>query len=175
MQLYRQMQYDINELRGACKCETAMIEGCFTIANHYWNDIKQRLESYLFCNETEEIHFFKNIKPLFIAAIEYYTLHYQAILFRPTHDAPSLAAYWLHQLKRVETFYARHKDFYLYYTSGQTYSDSIYFIQRNNAATATASYDHIAARIMGYQQYLLYVEQQLEILAQPLCSNRYRS
>jgi hypothetical protein len=183
MQLYRKMQHDIDKLRGNSTCETAMIEGCFTIASHYWNGIKQCLESYLFCNETEEIHFFKNIKPLFIAAIEYYTLHYQAILFRPSHDATSLAAYWLHQLKRVETFYARHKDFYLYYTSGQTCSDSIYFIQRNNAATATGnrhpgaaatiSYGHIAARIIGYQQYLRYVEQQLEILA--LSSSAYRS
>ncbi len=174
MQLYQQMQDDIEKSAVNCTCEMLMIENCFTITMRYWNNIKQRLDCHLFSNETEEIDFFKNIKPLFIAAIEYYTLYYQAMLFKPSHDTAALTAYWMQQLKRVETFYNRHRDFYQYYTSGQTCNDNFYFIRRNNICDSTSqlfsdnkpsiSYDHIAARIIGYQRYLAYVKDQLEIL-----------
>ncbi|GAB2815363.1 RteC domain-containing protein [Ferruginibacter profundus] len=174
MQLYTQMQDDINDLVMHCKCETTMIEGCFNIVIHCWGKIKKYLESYIFTTETEEIHFFKNIKPLFIAAIEYYTLHYQAILFKPSNDTNALAAYWMHELKRVEKFYTRHKEFYQYYSSGQNYNDRSYFTRACNTGKAAgsklsdintaSSQDHVVACIIAYQKYRKYVEAELEIL-----------
>ncbi|MGG9963606.1 RteC domain-containing protein [Ferruginibacter sp. SUN106] len=175
-QLYTQMQEDINGLLMHCKCETSMIEGCFNIVIRYWSKIKKCLETHLFSNETEEIYFFKNIKPLFTGAIEYYTLHYQAILFKPSNDTNALVAYWMHELKRVEKFYARHKEFYQYYSSGQCHMDDIYFTRASNTSkefcnkrtdvNTTTSHDHIVACIIAYQKYYKYVEAELEILLQ---------
>jgi RteC protein len=176
MQLYTKMQEELNELEVDCKNEILMVEGCFNIAVFYWNKIKKYAESYFFKHENEEITFFKTIKPLFIAAIEYYTLYYQAILFKPCNEEKELTAYWIQQLKRVEIFYNRHKEFYCYYTSGQTCRDKLYFLKNGNTvqalhstqfnSRATDAHDAIAARILSYQKYRSYVETQLHQLLQ---------
>jgi hypothetical protein len=169
MQRYIKMQEELNELERDFKNEILMIENCFSIAVFYWNEIKKHLDSYLFKHECEEIIFFKNIKPLFISAIEYYTLYYQALLFKPCNDEKELTAYWLQQLKRVEIFYNRNSRFYNYYISGQTCRDRLYFKHPPNAELnnkATAAHGEIAARILGYQKYQHYVEKELEQLLQ---------
>jgi len=173
MQLYSQMQEEINELKKYCNNEILLVEKCFSIALHYWNKIKHRLAIFTFKQEEEEIIFFKNIRPLFIAAIEYYTLQYQALLFKPSNDPDELALYWLQQLKRVTLFYDRHKEFYHYYLSGQTNNDKAYFtrsassadtFKKNDFNMKSSSYDDIAARIMAYRQYNSYAEEQLRTL-----------
>ena len=174
MQLYAQMQDEISQLKLCCRNEIIMIEGCFNIALLYWNKIKTCSLYTLFKSETEEINFFKHIKPLFIAVIEYYTLCYQAILFKPHNDEDELALYWINQLQRAQLFYNRHKEFYQYYISGETNRDKIYFMQPGSVNTLhdslpgdlaiKNSHDHIAARILGYQQYCSYVEAELEIM-----------
>jgi len=184
MQLYSQMQEEMNELVVNCKNEMTMIEGCFTIAVQYCNRIKKHAESHIFSNESEEVYFFKNINPLFIAAIEYYKLYYQAVLFKPSNDKIALAAYWLHQLKRVEIFYTRHKEFYEYYTSGQTGRDNVYFVRSGITGNspgnshpyckAATSHDHIAARILGYKKYLEHVEFELGLLMPGSIADEFR-
>src|SRR5690242_3835292 len=104
LQLYAQMQEDFCQLEAFCVNETAKVEGCFNIALFYWNKIKSISDHHIFSYETDEINFFKNINPLFIASIEYYTLLYQAVLFKPSGDKNQLVTYWLQQLKRVELF-----------------------------------------------------------------------
>lgn len=174
LQFYAQMQEEINRLEAYYENEILQVEGCFNITLSYLEKIIKLSESYVFCYESEEIHFFKNIKPLFLAATEYYTLLYQAVLFRPENDRNDLVSYWLHQIKRVELFNNRHREFYHYYMTGQTHKDKTYFVRQCNTdryqdksffkAKASTSPDHIAARILGYQQYRSYAESQLEIL-----------
>lgn len=173
MQLYARMQQEIGQLEAVSKNEMARLEGCFSIALTYFEKIKERSASYVFRHETDEIHFFKNIKPLFRAALEYYTLLYQAVLFKPA-EKDWLVAYWLQQLKRVDRFNNRHREFYQYYMSGCTYRDAFYFTRVGNAEKAgdgsfaknkqPNSVHHIAAHILGYQQYRLHVEMELERL-----------
>jgi len=176
LQLYAQMQDEINQLEACCKNETAKVEACFNIILFYRNKIKNCSESYVFKYERDEINFFKYIKPLFISAMEYYMLLYQAVLFKPSDDKDKLISYWIHELQRAESFYIRHRDFYDYYTSGRTDKDHLYFNRHTNSANSqrkdsgktcsSASPGYIAARILGYQKYYLYVESQLEMLVQ---------
>jgi hypothetical protein len=173
MQLYAQMQKELNELKTCCNNEILFVEQCFNIAIHYWNKIKTYPVSFTFIQPEEEINFFKNIKPLFTAVIEYYTLHYQAILFKPTNDRHQLIVYWTHELKRVDLYFSKHRDFYHYYLTGQTNKDSDYFTRKKNNDNALKKsthhskpicYDDIAARIIAYQQYNDYAALQLKML-----------
>lgn len=176
LQLYAQMQDEINQLETCCKNEIVKVEACFNIILFYRNKIKNCAESYVFKYEPDEINFFKHIKPLFISAMEYYMLLYQAVLFKPTDDKDKLVSYWIHELQRAESFYTRNSDFYQYYISGRTDRDNIYFTRHNNTAnsqgnasgktSSPASPGYIAARILGYQKYYLYVESQLKMLLQ---------
>ncbi|MBU9937600.1 MAG: RteC domain-containing protein [Ferruginibacter sp.] len=176
LQLYAQMQEEINQAEAHCKNEIQKVESCFNIALLYLNKIKNHSESFAFRHETDEINFFKNIKPLFIAAMEYYTLRYHAVLFKPSNDKDQVVTYWLHQLKRVEIFYNQHREFYHYYTGGQTDRDTMYFTRQGRAnnlpgkssikSRGSISPGYMAARILGHRKYRLHVELELEMLMQ---------
>ncbi len=180
MQLYAQMQEEIGQLEALSKNEITRLEGCFSITLSYLDKIKKRSASYVFSDEKDEIHFFKNIKPLFMAAIEYYTLLYQAVLFKPA-DNDQLAVYWLQQLKRVDRFNNRHREFYQYYISGRTHRDKFYFTRagiakniRDRSPVDKKPSDpayYLAARILAQQQYRMYVEMELEMLARGVLNN----
>ncbi len=173
MQLYAQMQEEIGQLEALSKNEITRLEGCFSIALTYLEKIKERSASYVFRYETDEIHFFKHIRPLFMAAKEYYTLLYQAVLFKP-NDKDQLVAYWLQQLKRADRFNNRNREFYQYYTNGCTHKDKLYFTRVGNATgIRTGETDknkpldppyYTTARILALQQYRLYVQMELEML-----------
>lgn len=173
MQLYAQMLEEIGQLEALSKNETARLEGCFSIALSYLNKIKESSAAYVFRYENDEVHFFKNIKPLFMAATEYYTLLYQAVLFKPNNN-DQLVAYWLQQLNRVDRFNNRHREFYQYYISGRTHRDKFYFTRagnekntRDRSATkdkTPASAHYLAAHILAQQQYRLHAEIELEML-----------
>lgn len=173
LQLYARMQEEIGQVEVLSENETARLEGCFSIALLYLDKIKKSSAAYVFRYECDEIHFFKHIKPLFISAIEYYTLLYQAVIFKPNEKEQQLA-YWLQQLKRIDRFNNRHREFYQYYMSGRTHRDKFYFTRAGNAknvrdgSTAkgklAASVHYIAAHLLAQQQYRLYVEMELEML-----------
>ncbi|MGC4099832.1 RteC domain-containing protein [Ferruginibacter sp.] len=174
MQLYAQMQEDIGNFKLCCKNELLVIEGCFNIASQYWTRIKHIATTHFFISEAESILFFKHIKPSFVAVLKFYTLHYQALLFKPGDSNIELVIYWLNQLKRIEKFYERHRDFYDYYVNGQTDKDLQYFTQdactRNLLdelpcdSKAGISPSCIAARILGYREYHKLVEAELRNL-----------
>jgi RteC protein len=174
LQLYKEMQAELRMLKRNGKNEMLRIEDCFDITRQYWNRISTRLESHSFHHSSEEIKFFKHIKPLFIAAMEYYSLQYQALLFRPSAGEEELVLYWKQQLKRVDVFYKRHQGFYQYYTCGRTEYDHIYFArpQQNSgsypkpapAKKCFESYQHTAAQIIGYRQYRRYAKRELNNL-----------
>jgi hypothetical protein len=172
---YNQMQEEINALTLHVSNEILLIESCFNIALHYRNLIRVYADGYVFEQPAAEVNFFKYIKPLFAATVEYYILRYQAIFFKPVHDKGELTQYWTQQLKRIDRFYSRNAEFYAYYTGNQTSRDELYFTrpQYNITAEHTGyhhkrsvnSYVLIAASILGYGQYREYVTQQLKKLS----------
>lgn len=169
------MQEEINAVTLHVSDEILLIENCFKIALHYRNLIKGYADVHVFEQPAEEVNFFKHIKPLFAATVEYNILCYQAILFKPVHDRGELTQYWLQQVKRIDRFYNRNAEFYNYYTSNQTSRDELYFIRPrynspaeqagNHHKSSVSSYVHIVASILSYGQYREYVTEQLKKLS----------
>lgn len=175
-QLYARMQEEIGQAEACCSNEMIRVERCFSIALTYWGMIRTISDSYLFLYETEEIEFFKHIQPLFMAAMEYYMLLYQAILFKPSHNKDELLSYWLGQLKRTELFFSRHHEFCSYYMNDGNDKDLFYFRRPENpdgnkgrfffCAGRPLSPCQMAARMLGFQQYRQYIEDELKSLSE---------
>jgi len=174
MQLYAQMQEEIRQSQPLFETEISMIEGSFNIAARYWYDIQNRLNTYFFKQKEDEIFFYKNIKPLFTAVMEYYCFRYKAVLFRPAWGKAQLSHYWINELKRIDHFYSSHREFYQYLSDGGKDKDEFYFSRSveptdqpgKKAAEKKSNnfYDDIAARILGYKQYRDYIESALKKL-----------
>ena len=149
----------------------AVIECCFQAASHYWDLLKIRLNGYAFPSEAAEIFFFRNIKPLFTSAIEYYGLLAYAQLFKDSEaDAAVLQKFFCRERQRLDKFAAANHDFYQYYKSGATDFDDLWFVRANNDggnfvkakphdidSAAATRYDYLISSILALEKYVDYL------------------
>ena len=80
-------------------------------------------------SKEDEIHFFKEIKPLFSSRLTYYSEIYRIESSRPFATAKGIRKYYREELGKLQLFVERHLDFYHYYRKGCTYLDDKYFLR----------------------------------------------
>lgn len=171
--LYRQMLSDLEKCWQAEVTDLEKIEKCFRIAIKCWYRLRDGFAGHTFESMEAEIDFFKNVKPLFTGRIEFYTIAYKSVLFKPEENQSRLKAFWKEELKKQQLFRKVNIDFINYYKSGDTSLDSQYFLQVKDAAPLNqqevgaelrSSHDHLVAAICAQDLYHKYVLEQLKDL-----------
>ncbi|MCD8739072.1 RteC domain-containing protein [Mucilaginibacter roseus] len=89
--------------------------------------LKSYISSYSFESPAEEIHFFKEVKPLFYSKYIYFINVYNFLMQLPLGGEESLRSYISFQLTDLQRFFDSNKAFYQYYRSGSTKMDEVYF------------------------------------------------
>jgi hypothetical protein len=173
--LYEKMLAEMESCRQQSQTEKEQIECAFRTCEMNWKKLQTLLHTYRFHSESEEAWFFKTVKPQFTGLIEYYALVYKAALFLPDDDQHDIYKFWQNELHLAGRFFTEHESFYKYYKAGMTEMDTIYFVRANNDPTilpaskaydiapeATTSHDHLVASIIAREQYMEYVNQQMQ-------------
>ncbi len=173
--LYEKMLAEMESCRQQSQTEKEQIECAFRTCEMNWKKLQNLLHTYRFHSESEEAWFFKTIKPQFTGLIEYYALVYKAALFLPDDDQHDIYKFWQNELQLASRFFTEHESFYKYYKAGMTEMDTIYFVRANNDPTilpaskaydiapeATTSHDHLVASIIAREQYMEYVNRQMQ-------------
>ena len=140
--------------------------------------LKLKLKEHKFGDKASEIHFFKNIHPLAVSKIHYYT---------------SLAKYYCHIsslnlakdkkchckkiLKQISDYYSHYQYIITYYTSGKSDFDKKYFLRKNTEypvvledclalldKNTTTGYDLILARYLAYTRYSDFLQTEIKCL-----------
>jgi len=157
------------------KPELEKIEACFKCSLDYWNKVKQLVKEFGFRTTGEEIHFFKKIKPLFTARIEYYTQRYHALLFMPVNDEEELRRFWEWEMRKIERFKENNEEFCRYMREGATDKDTEYFLRSADNTppllhgrvhdldpeTAT-SHDYLVTMIAAYELYNRFIQEKIK-------------
>jgi len=173
--IYRQMQADVDKCRQQSRTELERIECCFRTADDFWLRMRDALSNHAFRNEDEEIDFFKHVKPLFTSQIEFYTLIYQGMLFKPEADCTKIASFWESESGRLGRFCENKEAFIQYYKSGDTSLDRQYFLRDNNRqapvykiydknANFSTSHDGLVAALLAQEMYHEYTRAKLREL-----------
>lgn len=151
------------------KCEKAIEVILTSIAN-----LKKHITKTSFKTDTEEIQFFKEIKPQFTSKLIYYNMVYKIEMKRPNGGNRVLKKYFHNELQKLKAFFDNELEFYQYYRSGSTYLDYKYF-QRGKFdiklaldnyyfetdTTFSTSHDFKVAQILANDLIQLYLENQL--------------
>jgi hypothetical protein len=168
LQLYGSMQEDLQVCRQKGFVLEEEIESCFQICTNYWYRLREVLSTFRFDSEAEEIDFFKNIKPLFSAEIEYYNLLYHACLFMPVFDRQEQNEFWRREATRLERFIEANAEFCKYYESKDSEKDHFYFVRKScnhydqehilgkEIRTSTEA-DSLLATFLALQKYMRYI------------------
>ncbi|HEX7903910.1 MAG TPA: RteC domain-containing protein [Chitinophagaceae bacterium] len=169
---YSLMLIDLRHANAMKLPKIEWVECCYWIAKNYWYKLKELFLERIIYADSEEIEFFRDVKPKFTSHIEYYLILSQGLLFAP--DSPSeQLEYWEGELRRYQRFYAPNDMVINYYESGCHSSDALYFLQRNNQQglllheriyedmDCRSSHDHVVRGLLAHRMYQDYVQRKL--------------
>ena len=94
-----------------------------------FEELKSFVYSYSFKDDSEEIQFFKQIKPQLFSQLIYRNKLYSIEMGMPTGSIDDRKIYLERFLSRIKYFFDTNLDFYKYYRSGSTHLDHLYFIR----------------------------------------------
>lgn len=94
-----------------------------------FNSLKSYISAYAFKNESEEISFFKEMKPQLFSKLIYYRKIYNIEVMRPNGSYEVQKNYLISELDRIKSFFDRNLDIYKYYRTGCTHLDRYYFMR----------------------------------------------
>lgn len=137
-------------------------------------NLKKLVAKNNFKSETEEILFFKELKPLFTSKLIYYNMIYKIEMKKPNGGNRILKKYYNNELLKLKAFFDNELEFYQYYRSGSTYLDYKYFLRGKfdikmaldsyyfeTDKTFSTSHDFKVARILAHDLIQLYLENQI--------------
>lgn len=99
------------------------------IVGEAFDQLKEFIKSYEFQSETEEIEFFKEIKPRLFSQLIYYRKLYNIEMMRPQASIEVQKEYLKDELDAINKYTNKRLDFIRYYRSGATYLDKLYFLR----------------------------------------------
>lgn len=153
------------------------VTACFWVSHSYWERLKKYVDPDKFSSESEEVEFFRNVKPHFTAYIEYYTLLSEALLCVPQEKSQAIT-YWEMENKRFKRFCEKNDAFVLYYESGRRFKDSLFFLRRNAGISYIpkspvydvdpdycTSHDHLVRGYLAFKKFGEYCKGRLVSLA----------
>lgn len=169
-ELYRQMLEEITT------CNQDNFSECaFRIAAKYWQLLRSELKLHRFESMLEEIYFFKNIKPRFETESEYYSLLNYAESFCPAPDRLNdQKNFWIREMARPEKFIDKNQGFYMYYNSGLTNRDIIFYTRADADNddyvfdAARSGYDKLVAQYLACIRYKAFAGEKVQAVMELL-------
>jgi len=133
---------------------------------------------YPFCNDAEEILFFKQTKPELFSKLIYYVKILNIESRRPTGSNEIQESYLLGELEKLTFFFNNHIEFYQYYRMNSTYLDDKYFIRGKEDINLyqdtlmiyvdpdfSTSHDYMVSEIIANDQLKVFLSTEIEALA----------
>ena len=128
-------------------------------------------------NKTEEIEFFRDIKPKFASKLIYYNEIYTIETNKPLGSQKTIGKYYKAELNKLKVFFEKNQEFYRYYRTANNYLDNKYFIREKYDLKLmmdsvyfqidhrfSTSHDYKVARMLANDEIKKFLEQQIEKL-----------
>lgn len=133
-------------------------------------ELKKIVNQFQFKDWAEEIYFFKNTKPQFVAVYIFYSKILSIEASKPYADTKALISYYTNERESLIHFYNENKEFINYYRRKSTFLDKKYFVRfkfdfklklspelYSYDLDFSTSHDHIVSQILAndlLDQYL---------------------
>ncbi|REC50624.1 MULTISPECIES: RteC domain-containing protein [Chryseobacterium] len=89
--------------------------------------LKALIVDFDFDCAADEIHFFKNIKPLFISKFIYHSTVIKILMYQPAAGDEAQRNYFMKEIDKLTAYYNENAEFYSYYRRDATFLDQKYF------------------------------------------------
>lgn len=147
--------------------------------------LKTFFNKYHFESKSQEIEFFKTIKPYFAAKLIYFNEIYNIEIAKPTGSKKTIKKYYSNQLQRLKQFHTENIEFYKYYRAGNDSLDKKYFLRGKHDIKLTldsfyfqsdysfaTSHDYKVAQIIANEEIQSFLHTNLKALKQTTATDR---
>lgn len=172
--ILEQVEVDISEidLYGYDIIETSlsMVHRLQTVLN----DLRTKIQSYVFSTKEDEILFFKTQKPEILGRLLFFYKIYRIETQCPNGSNDVIRSYINRELDNLTYFFNRNLDFYQYYRSHSTIYDEYYFIrgkadlrlctdsaQFDKDPNFSTGYDYKIAKIISNEMLRIYLNKRI--------------
>jgi hypothetical protein len=129
---------------------------------------------YKSLKKSEEIEFFRDIKPKFAGKLIYYNEIYNIETNRPLGSQKTIRKYYKAELLKLKVFFKENLEFYRYYRTGNNCLDNKYFVRSKHDIKLmldsfyfqadhrfSTSHDYKVARILANDAITIFLEEQI--------------
>lgn len=134
-----------------------------TIVRESFYELRDFANIYKFADESEEIRFFKEVKPAFLSQYIYHKKLFTLRLFDLFQDLDSRRKNYRKELRRLERFMRNNLDFYKYCMTGANHLDGYYFTRGKSRKSVSrdtlfsTGFDKKLARILANELMRKYI------------------
>ncbi|MCY0976856.1 RteC domain-containing protein [Chryseobacterium wangxinyae] len=138
-------------------------------------NLKALVIPHEFESAADEIHFFKEIKPLFISQFIFHSQIIQILTYQPAAGEEAQRSYFTKEIDKLTIYYQDYAEFYSYHRREATYLDQKYFVRKRydlkmNLPSGlydydenfTTSHDHQISEIKANQKLEEFLRLQIE-------------
>ena len=138
------------------------------------NDLRMKMQTYVFPNKEDEILFFKTQKPEILGRLLFFYKIYRIETQFPNGSNEAIKSYINRELDNLTYFFNRNLDFYQYYRSHSTIYDEYYFVrgkadlrlctdsaQFDKDPNFSTGYDYKVAKIIANEMLRIYLNKRL--------------
>lgn len=149
----------------------------FIVCKKAIEQLKSFTLKYKFRTTSEEIKFFKEIKPQFTSKLIYHLTLYNIETKKPNGGSKILKKYLIKELDKLKSYFDYNLDFYKYYRAGATYLDHTYFVRDKydikltldgyifeNDTRFSTTHDFKVSKILAHDLLQVYLENELVYL-----------
>lgn len=104
-------------------------EQSFQIALQAINQLRDDLKGDRLCSQTDEIYFFKEIKPKFVSKLIYHLSVFNIETNKPNGGIKVKRKYYQNELDKLKRYFDNNLEFYRYYRTHSNYLDHKYFVR----------------------------------------------
>lgn len=148
------------------------------------NDLRMKIQTYIFPTKEDEILFFKTQKPEILGRLLFFYKIYKIETQCPNGSDEVIRNYINRELDNLTYFFNRNLDFYQYYRSHSTMYDKYYFVrgkadirlcadsaQFDKYPNFSTGYDYTVAKILANEMLRIYLNQRLQLLEKKQLTN----
>jgi len=169
---YEAMENQLSEITLSGVDLTEQYRASILVCKKAMSKLKNYVSSYSFDNVDEEVHFFKEIKPLFYSKYIYFINVYNFLMQKPPGGDTAFRAYINFHLADLERFFDTNKAFFQYYRSHSVQLDEIYFTRGGfdvqmeledfeEDEQYSTSHDYKLSKIMAHERFQDYLNLEL--------------
>ena len=138
------------------------------------NNLRMKMQTYVFPNKEDEILFFKTQKPEILGRLLFFYKIYRIETQCPNGSNEAIKSYINRELDSLTYFFNRNLDFYQYYRSHSTLYDEYYFVrgkadlrlctdsaQFDKDPNFSTGYDYKVAKIIANEMLRIYLNKRL--------------